>query len=260
MSLKARMARTDFHSPRLHVSTPLAESAAIPLSPEQANYLVNVLRLPAGARVLVFNGRDGEFAASLAVTGRKSAALTVAARTRTQEAPPDLDFLFAPLKHARLDYMAQKAVEMGARRLRPVITRRTQVARINLERLEANAIEACEQCGLIWTPEVLPPAPLDHALSAWPAGRLLVFCDEDAPQADPLAALSEAKAIAGVGLLIGPEGGFEERERAAILAVPRVLRLSLGPRVLRADTAAVAALALVQAALGDWRPCPHNRG
>ena len=254
------MARTDFHSPRLHVSAPLAEGAAIPLSPEQANYLVNVLRLPAGARVLVFNGRDGEFAASLAAPGRKSATLAVAARTRNQESPPDVDFLFAPLKHARLDYMAQKAVEMGARRLRPVITRRTQVARLNLERLEANAIEACEQCGVIWTPEVLPPEPLDKALSAWPAGRLLVFCDEDAPQADPLAALSGAKAQAGVGLLIGPEGGFDDGERAAILAVPGVVRLSLGPRVLRADTAAVAALALVQAAIGDWRPRAHDAG
>jgi 16S rRNA (uracil1498-N3)-methyltransferase len=252
------MVRTDLHSPRVHVSAPLAEGAAIPLSPEQANYLVNVLRLPAGARVLVFNGRDGEFAASLSASGRKSAILTVAARTRDQGSPPDVDFLFAPLKHARLDYMAQKAVEMGARRLRPVITRRTQVARLNLERLEANAIEACEQCGVVWTPEVLPPEPLDKALSAWPAGRLLVFCDEDAPQADPLAALSEAKATAGVGLLIGPEGGFDERERAAILAVPGIMRLSLGPRVLRADTAAVAALALLQAALGDWRPPTRN--
>ena len=244
------MARTD---PRLHVSAPLAEGAAIPLSPEQANYLVNVLRAPAGARVLVFNGRDGEFFASLGGVGRKGATLAVASRTRPQEAPPDVDFLFAPLKHARLDYMAQKAVEMGAGRLRPVITRRTQVARLNVERVEANAIEACEQCGAVWTPKVLPPQPLERALSSWPAERLLVFCDEDAPQADPLAALASAKAKSGVGLLIGPEGGFDDEERAAILALPRVARLSLGPRVLRADTAAVAALALVQASLGDWR-------
>ncbi len=254
------MARTEIHSPRLHVSAPLAEGAAIALSPEQANYLVNVLRLPAGARVLVFNGRDGEFAASLAAPARKGAALAVAGRTRNWQSPPNVDFLFAPLKHARLDYMAQKAVEMGARRLRPVITRRTQVARLNIERLEANAIEACEQCGAIWTPDILPPEPLDRALSAWPAGRLLVFCDEDAPQADPLAALAAAKAQAGAGLLVGPEGGFDEGERAAILAVPGVLRLSLGPRVLRADTAAVAALALVQATLGDWRPPAHEAG
>ena len=149
--------------------------------------------------------------------------------------------------------MAQKAVEMGAGRLRPAFTRRTQVSRLNVARLEANAIEACEQCGVVWTPEVLPLEPLDRILAAWAADRLLVFCDENAPSADPLAALGAATADHGVGLLIGPEGGFDDAERAAILRVPRVLRLSLGPRVLRADTAAVAALALVQATLGDWR-------
>ncbi len=231
-----------------------------PLSPEQANYLVNVLRLGPGARVLLFNGRDGEFAASLAAVARKSVTLAVAARTRPQESAPDVDFLFAPLKHARLDYMAQKAVEMGAGRLRPIVTRRTQVARLNLERLEANAIEACEQCGVIWTPAVLPVEPLERALAQWPAARLLVFCDEEAPKANPLAALGAAKAHAGVGLIIGPEGGFDERERAAILAVPRVARLSLGPRILRADTAAVAALALIQATVGDWRERAEDVG
>ncbi len=245
------MARIDFNAPRLHVSSRLAEGAALILSPEQANYLVNVLRLTPGARILLFNGRDGEFAASLA-GGRKNVMLAVGAQTRPQEAPPDVDFLFAPLKHARLDYMAQKAVEMGAGRLRPILTRRTQVARLNLERLEANAIEACEQCGANWTPEVCPLEPLERALQQWPDRRLLVFCDEDAPRAAPLAALAEAKGHASVGLVIGPEGGFDQREREAILALPRVVRLSLGPRILRADTAAVAALALVQATLGDW--------
>ena len=174
-------------------------------------------------------------------------------RTRPQEAPPDVDYLFAPLKHARLDYMAQKAIEMGVRRLRPVLTRRTQVARVNLERLRANAIEACEQCGVVWTPEVAPVETLGEALARWPAERLLVFCDEEAERANPLDALANVTADGGVGLLIGPEGGFDDDERAAILAMPRVLRLSLGPRILRADTAAVAALALIQAALGDWR-------
>lgn len=251
---KASMAQTD--SPRLHVSAPLADGATISLSPGQTSYLVNVLRLAPGARVLAFNGRDGEFAASLAAAGRRSVALALGARTRPPEAPPDIDLLFAPVKHARLDYMAQKAVEMGAGRLRPVLTRRTQVTRLNLERLEANAIEAAEQCGAIWTPAVLPPASLERALAEWRAEQLLVFCDEGAPPADPLAALSNATADAGAGLLVGPEGGFDERERAAILALPSVLRLSLGPRVLRADTAAVAALALVQAVLGDWRTRP----
>ncbi len=258
---KARMA-DDSRAPRLHVAAPLAVGAAAALSPGQANYLANVLRLGAGARVVAFNGRDGEFAAQIALAGRRHLSLAVTAQTRGPEAPPDVDLLFAPIKHARLDYMAQKAVEMGAGRLRPVATRRTQVARLNLERLEANAIEAAEQCGAVWTPEILPIEPLDRALAAWPAGRLLVFCDEDAPPAGPLDALAESKSARGVGLLIGPEGGFDDAERAAILRVPGVLRLSLGPRVLRADTAAVAALALVQAARGDWKgaarpPEPH---
>lgn len=245
------MARTDFRTPRLCVAQPLTTGAELKLDPQQTNYLVNVLRLAKGARVLLFNGRDGEFVASLAGTSR-GASLVVGAQTRPQETPPDVDYLFAPLKHARLDYMAQKAIEMGARRLRPVITRHTQVARVNLERLRLNAIEACEQCGVIWTPEIAPVEPLVEALRRWPAERLLVFCDEEAQHASPLDALARARAESGVGLLIGPEGGFDDGERALILSVPRVVRLSLGPRILRADTAAVAALALIQATLGDW--------
>jgi 16S rRNA (uracil1498-N3)-methyltransferase len=246
------MARTDFRTPRLYVQAPLAEDGALTLSPEHTHYLVNVLRLSAGARVLVFNGRDGEFAAFLGEVSRKAAALIVGAQTRPQEEPPDVDYLFAPLKHARLDYVAQKAIEMGARRLRPISTRRTQVSRLNSERLEANAIEACEQCGVIWKAEVLPIQPLEKALADWPSGRLLVFSDEDAPQESPLEALLAARTSGGVSLIIGPEGGFDEDERAAILSVPGALRLSLGPRVLRADTASVAALTLIQATHGDW--------
>lgn len=248
------MARTDFRSPRLYVAQDLAEGRQAAVTAGQANYLVNVLRLSDGARVLLFNGRDGEFAATLASASRKGATVRVGERIRAQETPPDVDFLFAPLKHARLDYVAQKAVEMGARRLMPVITRHTQPQRLNLDRLHANAIEACEQCGVIWVPQTAPLRPLDQALKAWPAERVLVFCDEDAPQANPLAALAGVEARHGVGLLIGPEGGFDEAERAAILATPRVLRISLGPRVLRADTAAVAALAMIQATIGDWKP------
>jgi 16S rRNA (uracil1498-N3)-methyltransferase len=246
------MARTDFRTPRLYVAQPLATGAEVKLDIQQTNYLVNVLRLGAGASVLLFNGRDGEFLSALAANSRKAASLTVGSRTRPQEAPPDVDYLFAPLKQARLDYMAQKAVEMGARRLRPVFTRHTQVARVNLERLRLNAIEACEQCGVIWTPEIAPVEPLSEALRRWPAERLLVFCDEEAELASPLDALANARAEGGVGLLVGPEGGFDDGERAAILSTPRVVRLSLGPRILRADTAAVAALALIQATLGDW--------
>jgi 16S rRNA (uracil1498-N3)-methyltransferase len=247
------MARTAFRTPRVYVSQDLAPKAEIKLDPQQTNYLVNVLRLGAGAPILLFNGRDGEFSAGLSVSSRKSASLIVGARTRTQETPPDVDYLFAPLKHARLDYLAQKAIEMGARSLRPVITRHTQVARVNLERLRANAIEACEQCGVIWIPEIAPVQSLAEALKSWPAERLLVFCDEEAELASPLEALQGSGADDGrVGLLIGPEGGFDDEERAAILSAPRVLRLNLGPRILRADTAAVAALALIQATVGDW--------
>src|SRR5277367_6760006 len=254
------MARTDFRTPRLYVSRPLVTGAELKLDPQQTNYLVNVLRLATGAPVLLFNGRDGEFAASLTASPRKAASVIVGALTRPQEAPPDVDYLFAPLKHARLDYMAQKAIEMGARRLRPIITRHTQVARVNLERLRANAIEACEQCGVIWAPEVAAPETLERMLAHWPAERLIVFCDEEAPQASPLEALGAVSAESGVGLLVGPEGGFDDDERAAILASPRVLRLSLGPRILRADTAAVAALALIQATLGDWPKGRRGRG
>jgi 16S rRNA (uracil1498-N3)-methyltransferase len=250
----------DLRAPRLHVAAPLAPGTAAALSPEQANYLANVLRLGPGARVLAFNGRDGEFSTEIAAAGRKALVLAVAKRTRPPDAAPEVDLIFAPLKHARLDYLAQKAVEMGAGRLHPVLTRRTQVARLNLERLEANAIEAVEQCEAVWTPAVLPLEPLDRALASWPPGRPLVFCDEAAPSAGPIEALAEAKASHGVGVLIGPEGGFDEAERSMILRVPSVLRLSLGPRVLRADTAAVAALALVQATLGDWRSPARGAG
>jgi 16S rRNA (uracil1498-N3)-methyltransferase len=248
------VARTDFTSPRLFIDAPLAEGATLTLAPEQANYLINVLRLRDGAQILVFNGRDGEFSTTLTQPSRKSASLAVGARLRPQETAADLDYLFAPLKHARLDYMAQKAVEMGARRLRPVMTRRTQASRINLDRLHANAIEAAEQCGVIWIPEIAPDIALDKVLSEWPSDRLLIFCDEDAPLADPIEALSSVAARSqAIALLIGPEGGFDTAERDAILRLPNVLRLSLGPRILRADTAAVAALALIQARLGDWR-------
>ncbi len=246
------MARTDFTTPRLYLGCDLREGASAALSHDEANYLINVLRLGPGARVLTYNGRDGEFAASIGAVARKNATLAIGARTRPQEYPPDVDYLFAPLKHARLDYVAQKAVEMGAGRLRPVITRRTQATRVNIERLRANAREAAEQCGVIWLPEIEPEERLEKVLANWPAERLLVFCDEDAPQANPIAALAGVAPTAGVTLLIGPEGGFDDFERQAIGRLPRVLRLSLGPRILRADTAAVAALALIQSQYGDW--------
>ncbi len=249
------MPRVDFTSPRLYVDAPLAPGARIALDAAQTNYLRNALRLPEGTFVLVFNGRDGEWRAELEAASRKSAALVARALIRGQHEPFDLHYLFAPLKHARLDYMTQKAVEMGAGALRPVLTRRAQAERVNLDRLRANAIEAAEQCGILSIPEVLAPARLPSVLADWDPGRLLVFCDEDAPVADPIEALRAAGAREPrpLAVLIGPEGGFDEEERRSLLALPHVLRLSLGPRILRADTAAVAALALLQSCLGDWR-------
>ncbi len=246
------MPQFDFRAPRLFVDAVLAQDASVALERDQSNYLGNVLRLAGGDRILVFNGRDGEWQATIA--GRKRPeTLTLLALTRPQDQLPDLSYVFAPLKHARLDYMVQKAVEMGASRLQPVVTRFTQVARVNSERMRANVIEAAEQCGILSLAEVADPLPLERYLAGRGAGRLLVFCDEAAEAANPLAALQAAVAAAGgIDVLIGPEGGFAEDERALLLRQPKIIRLSLGPRILRADTAGVAALALVQAALGDW--------
>jgi 16S rRNA (uracil1498-N3)-methyltransferase len=242
----------DFDRPRLFVDAALAVGETVALERNQSNYLGNVLRLAAGESILVFNGRDGEWQAAIA--GRKRPdSLSIIARTRPQDRLPDLAYVFAPLKHARLDYMVQKAVEMGAAKLQPVLTRFTQVSRVNGERMRANVIEAAEQCGILSLADVAEPVTLDRYLSQRDNERLLVFCDEAADVANPLQALQSALAAAhGIDVLIGPEGGFAEEERAILLRQPKTLRLSLGPRVLRADTAGVAALALVQAVLGDW--------
>jgi 16S rRNA (uracil1498-N3)-methyltransferase len=246
------MPELDFNAPRLFVDAPLSAGQTVELERNQSNYLGNVLRLAAGATILAFNGRDGEWQAQIA--GRKRPdSLTIVARTRPQDLLPDIAYVFAPLKHARLDYMVQKAVEMGASSLQPVLTRFTQVSRVNSERMRANVIEAAEQCGILSLAAVAEPVTLDRYLGQRDVARLLVFCDEAADVADPLQALArEQAASGGVDILIGPEGGFAEEERAILLRQPRNVRLSLGPRVLRADTAGVAALALVQAVLGDW--------
>jgi 16S rRNA (uracil1498-N3)-methyltransferase len=246
------MPQVDFRQPRLFVDAALAAGATVALERGQSNYLGNVLRLSAGSTILVFNGRDGEWQAS--ILGRKRLdSLSIETQTRPQDRLPDLAYVFAPLKHARLDYMVQKAVEMGASMLQPVLTRFTQVSRVNSERMRANVIEAAEQCGILSVAAVTEPIALDHYLSRRQTERLLVFCDEAADSANPLEALqSGVTAAKGVDVLIGPEGGFAEEERALLLRQPLTLRLSLGPRILRADTAGVAALALVQAALGDW--------
>jgi 16S rRNA (uracil1498-N3)-methyltransferase len=249
------MPRYDFRTPRLYLDAPLAAGATVTLDPAQANYLRNVLRLKAGAGVLVFNGREGEWQGRLGESGKRGLSLTIGERMREQTPVVDLHYWFAPLKHARLDYMVQKAVELGVSRLQPVLTRHTQVARVNLERMKANAVEAAEQCGILTLPTIGEPLPLDRVLAQRDPQRLLVFCDEDAEVKDPVAALATARqgGPQPMALLIGPEGGFAEDERRALLAAPRLLRLALGPRILRADTAAVAALALVEAVLGDWR-------
>jgi 16S rRNA (uracil1498-N3)-methyltransferase len=247
------MPEFDFRAPRLFVDASLSEGAKITLERNQSNYLGNVLRLSAGENILVFNGRDGEWRAEIA--GRKRPdSLNIIARTRPQDRLPDIAYVFAPLKHARLDYVVQKAVEMGASRLQPVLTRHTQVSRVNSERMRANVIEAAEQCGILSIADVAEPTPLDRFLEKREAKRLLVFCDEAADIGNPIEALQQGlNAVDGIDILIGPEGGFAEEERALLQRQPRTVRLSLGPRILRADTAGVAALALVQAALGDWR-------
>ena len=246
------MASYDFSAPRLYMLPDLYAGAVLALEHSQRNYICNVLRLKEGD-VLIFNGRDGEWRARLAAgAGRKQVTLEVMEQVRAQTAPGDLHYLFAPLKHARLDYMVQKAVEMGASALRPVITRRTQAARVNLERLRANTIEAAEQCGILAVPEIHPPEPLDAALRQWSPERALVFCDEDVGTGSTLSDLRSIASGTPLAVLIGPEGGFDPAERETLLAMPSVIRVSLGPRILRADTAAVAALAIVQAIAGDW--------
>ncbi|WP_321499353.1 16S rRNA (uracil(1498)-N(3))-methyltransferase [Breoghania sp.] len=241
--------------PRLYHQADLAESSAIELDRAQSNYLLNVMRLKDGAGVLVFNGRDGEWRAEIAQSGRKACLLTPREQTRAQTPLPDLVYCFAPLKHARLDYMVQKATEMGAGALLPVMTRFTQSGRINLDRARANVIEACEQCGVIAVPDVREPVTLDRLVSGWQQtdpGRRLVFCDEGEESQNPLDALT-GLGPGPLAVLIGPEGGFAEEERDLLRRQDYVTPMPLGPRVLRADTAAVAALAIMQAKLGDWR-------
>jgi len=257
----------DFHSPRVFVAGALAAGTETALGSASGHYLRNVLRLREGAEVLAFNGKDGEWLAVLSGTSKRST-LTMQKQTRPQTEARDLHYLFAPLKHERLDYMVQKAIEMGASRLQPVLTRHTQVKRVNVERMRANAIEAAEQCGVLNVADISEPMTLARAIAARKPDRLLVFCDEEAEVNNPIEALADARPsptamlpltmsspneLQSIAVLVGPEGGFAEDERAALMKLPNTVRLSLGPRILRADTAAVAALALVQAMLGDWR-------
>jgi 16S rRNA (uracil1498-N3)-methyltransferase len=242
----------EFRGTRLFLKADLAAGAEVEADADQTNYLLNVLRLEDGAGILVFNGREGEWRARLRREGKRRLRVVVEAPTRPQPAAPDLVYLFAPLKSARLDYTVQKAVEMGVGLLQPVQTQHTQAPRFNAERARANAVEAAEQCGVLHVPECREMRRLDAVLAQWDASRTLLFCDERAASASPLDLLAP---LAGrpLALLIGPEGGFSDGERAMLLALPFARAISLGPRILRADTAAVAALAVVQAAAGDWR-------
>lgn len=237
---------------RLYVADALAPSAIIRLGSDQAHYLQHVMRRKPGDAVALFNGRDGEWSAMIEKFSKTSAEAKVGERLRAQVAGSDLWLVFAPVKRARLDFMVQKAVELGVSAIKPVVTRYTIVERVKETRLIANAIEAAEQCGRLDVPKVAEPQPLMRLIDAWPAGRRLYFCDE-AGDAQPLAAALNADAPQPAAVLIGPEGGFHPDERAALRALPAVRPVTLGPRILRADTAAIAALAIWQSLAGDWR-------
>jgi len=237
-------------TPRLHVPADLEPGLVVGLSPEQAHYLRNVLRLGAGAALILFNARDGEFDARIEGIGKGWASVVIGALRRMPEPEPDLWLVFAPVKRARLDFLVEKATELGVSALRPVWTRRTIVERVNVDRLRANAIEAAEQCERLSVPVVHDPEPIDRVLAAWPSERRLLLCDESGcapPLGSAIKALSPPFAV-----LVGPEGGFEESELDGWRELPFVTAVGLGPRVLRADTAALAALTVVQATAGDW--------
>lgn len=234
--------------PRLFVDEPLEVRKSVTVD---GQYLAAVLRLGPGDRVKLFDDRSGEWLAEIVEAGRKRVLLTVGDRLREREQVPDLWLLFAPIKRGRIDWLVEKATELGVARLQPVLTRRTIVDRLNLDRLRAHAIEAAEQCERTALPQIAPPDKLDALLAAWPLDRLLYFADEGG--GEPFAPAPGRAAI-----LIGPEGGFTNEERSAIRAVPQARPISLGPRILRADTAALAATSLWMAGAGDWSARPDR--
>jgi 16S rRNA (uracil1498-N3)-methyltransferase len=241
----------DFKSQRLFVEEELTKDKGFEARREQANYLLNVLRMSDGDGILIFNGRDGEWRAKVEVRGRKKCNLVPVEQMRAQPEAPSLIYCFAPLKQARLDYMIQKAVEMGCGVLQPVITQFTQARNINDKRVLSNAIEAAEQCGILAIPDIRPTLQLEKLVEHLGDEYHLIFCDEADHNANPLQQLSASKP-SKIAVLIGPEGGFSDAERKILNDSPNVTNLGLGPRILRADTAGVAALAIIQAHLGDW--------
>jgi 16S rRNA (uracil1498-N3)-methyltransferase len=234
--------------PRLYVRSPLGEGAAVGLEAEQTNYLGNVMRLGVGSELLIFNGQSGEWLGRIAETGKKRMTLAVERRTREPEAIPDIWLAFAPVKRAQTDWLVEKATELGAARLMPVKTQRTIAERVKLERLEAIAIEAAEQCGRTRLPKIASPISLKALLDLRDEGRRLYFADEGG--GEPAASSFQAGPAL---ILIGPEGGFTDEERTLIRAAPNSVPVSLGPRILRAETAALAALAAWMSVVGDWR-------
>ncbi|MBE0694822.1 MAG: 16S rRNA (uracil(1498)-N(3))-methyltransferase [Aquamicrobium sp.] len=243
--------RANYRMQRLYLPHDLVRDAVVEPDPQQSHYLSHVLRLRPAAKLLVFNGREGEWLAEVAAVEKKKTLLRLLAQVRPQPPHPDLFYCFAPLKAGRLDYLVQKAVEMGAGVLQPVITQHTQMSTVGVDRLRANVVEAAEQCGILAIPRVEDAIKLDRLLWLWEPGRRLIFCDEGADTNNPIPALS-AISERKLGLLVGPEGGFSDEERQQLRALPYVTPIPLGPRILRADTAAVAALAVIQATIGDW--------
>jgi len=240
---------------RLYVEHGLTGGAGFDLDRQQAHYLRHVMRLGAGDTVHLFNGRDGEWRGVIAIAGRAQASVTPLERVRDQRAGPDLWLAFAPVKRARIDLIAEKATELGAAAIIPVMTENISVSRVNLDRLRANTNEAAEQCGRLTLPEIRQPAGLADLLAGWPAGRRLLMCDETGggePVFDALHRLRGTTDCAAWGILTGPEGGFSRSELDLLAENPIVTRIGLGPRILRADTAAMAALVCWQAILGDW--------
>ena len=239
---------------RLYCDTPLGSNVALTLGREQSHYLINVLRYGIGQEVLVFNGKDGEYLATVDAADRKKTVLLCHRQTRPQDPMPSLMLSFAPIKKARLDFIAEKATELGVGLVQPVMSDYTQVSRVNTERMLANAIEAAEQTGRTTVPEILSPRPLMDLLEDWPKNRHIIFCDEDcAGSAQHDFAHQVANVSGDVAIMIGPEGGFSPRERQAIMALDGVVPVSLGRNILRADTAMLAALALWQGFAGDWK-------
>jgi 16S rRNA (uracil1498-N3)-methyltransferase len=243
--------RANYKLQRLFLDLPLSSGELVALGKEQAHYLLTVLRQDDGAQVLVFNGRDGEFSATLRPQGKKSASLEIGYQTREQAAQSRIDFLFAPLKVGRLEYLVQKATEMGVRKITPVFTDHTQLHKVNAVRLEANILEAAEQCGNLAIPKLGESIKLEALLSDWNPARRIIFCNESQAGNNPTETLGNIEER-DLALLVGPEGGFSEREREMLTALPYVTPIPLGPRILRADTAAVAALTAVQMTIGDW--------